>query len=554
MARSSPEIVEIRTYGADGTSQVFPYRPGMVHVVSDKHPKLDVRVRNAPLTVYKKQGKHLRRSLGKWDAQPGAEGACAWQCWSLGEVLARDRRLGRYELRLSNPRGSRLICYVVPERLLEVPDLWAMISTIQDELDFAATWIPSDPSTIRTHTDAEAGSSWSATRALLDAVGHELRAARALSRQPIREHGRVPGVLQLAPEHSLVAHWAVRRQRQLVEQLDRLEPVLDHWQRIIADPMPKNRRPDIEEAVRHTQRLVADALGLRKQLSTLTDVDALSKPVPYGPLVQRDHRLRRLLRAFTPTHRERAALSSAHLSRYPPTSLNDLFELWGATWLVQRFRALGFKGAATWRVADDRLHSCSWHLRRGSVEVFLDFEVHPAWLDISAVPPVHERDLDAVQWAADRHTVDPLRPYLGTRETCSPDYLLRFQGPTGRLLAVGDASLADPAYQQLDSEQSKVTTVASYRRSLYWKADQELVPCHPLGAFVVYPGPTREWADAERQAWSSDVWVLCPRPQVADPEADRRCERMLGLLVDTVSMTSPEPPTDTAQPESPSVD
>ncbi len=256
------------------------------------------------------------------------------------------------------------------------------------------------------------------------------------------------------------------------------------------------------------------------------DSSELNTLVYPTPLFHRDHRLRLLLRAFSPLMSEAIAESEALRSRYPPILLTKLWEFWGAVWLVKVFRELGFTGHCVTepQKAPD---ACSWRLRKGNVQIELDFEAEPNYVDYSRIPPPHERAVPVLEWAALNQEMDLERPFLGLEEKCSPDYLLRITVGDERIFVVGDATLASAEHHSKDP---KPKTVEKYRRTLGWSVDGRIVRCHPMGGFVIFPPPTESWKEFEVLPGAADCVILAPGPR----DAEMARQRLLGLL-DAVS-------------------
>ncbi len=55
------------------------------------------------------------------------------------------------------------------------------------------------------------------------------------------------------------------------------------------------------------------------------------------------------------------------------------------------------------------------------------------------LPPLQERKVPVLEWAARYQQLDEDRPFLGMEIKCSPDYLIRVTTPAGKMLLVGDA-------------------------------------------------------------------------------------------------------------------
>lgn len=55
------------------------------------------------------------------------------------------------------------------------------------------------------------------------------------------------------------------------------------------------------------------------------------------------------------------------------------------------------------------------------MQIEIDFEVEPNFVDYSKIPPSHERAVPVLEWAALNQGMDPERLFLGLEEKCSPD-------------------------------------------------------------------------------------------------------------------------------------
>ena len=198
---------------------------------------------------------------------------------------------------------------------------------------------------------------------------------------------------------------------------------------------------------------------------------------------------------------------------------------------VQNFKSIGFVGVCSSAWALD-LGWCSWRLTRGDVVLELDFEPEPVLVDYASLPAAHARSLPTLEWAARNQTIDADRPFLGMEARCSPDYLIRVSVPGARYLLVGDASLASARHHGKKEEKTdaKPHVVERYRRTIGWSIEDQIVRCHPMGAFVVFPSPSEDWRDFEGLEGASDCTLLCPSPK-GDLEARRRLMGLLSTVV-----------------------
>jgi len=136
-----------------------------------------------------------------------------------------------------------------------------------------------------------------------------------------------------------------------------------------------------------------------------------------------------------------------------------------------------------------------------------------------------------LEWAARNQELDEDRPYFGLEMHCSPDYLLRITTPARKVLMVGDACLASSKHhgKKKDKSDTKPHIAELYRRTIGWLAEGEVIGCHPLGGFVLYPPPVDAWKDFDRLPAARDCTLLCPRPG-SDPEASHRLEQLLARI------------------------
>lgn len=519
-AGTAARIHRVRITTADNVQEILPFSPDECYVITDRHPFLEFEVEGPPLIAPRTE-----RSSHSFERVPSTNGIY-WQKWLLGSTLSADRRMGRFELPLQAPTGLVLQCYVVPAKLLDVADLWSMSEDVERELDYPAAWDPVPSSRVRSYVKEGRTAPRSRMADLLNTVRHELASARSLRREPPYEPG-CRGLVSV-PEVALVSQWALRRGAALAQMETRLAEQIATLHGRRAEHSPQKRLNDYIQALDERERQLAELRSLRPQVMHLIDRDELYVPIPLGPIVQRDHRMRGLLVAFSPPISKVVSEQVSAWSHYPPVSLNDLFECWGSVWIIDQLRRLGFAGQADLALGIDELDGCSWTLRRGPFEVVLDYEPHPAQLDFGALPSIEEREVTAVEWAITRQYTTPERPLFGSEKRCSPDYVLRIRGPGGVALAIGDACLADPGHHQEDD--AKAHVLKEYRRTILWRADGRIIRCDPFGAFVLLPGPAAGWANLESRLRRLDVWHFYPQPRAADPACPRFAQFIERLL------------------------
>lgn len=510
-----------------GLATEYPWSPDACYLLGDDYPFLDVLVRGHRLKA-NTAVKLLERG------EPAPDGA-VWQRWDLEADLARGRRFAEVTLPLRVPKASTLRCYVIPTQLLDVSDVLAMLAEIESELGMAQAWDRQAKRSDRAWSRRERGVR-TAPELLVALVETELRAARDLRRRPFQELGLHARRGVPLSENALVSHWAARRQQHLQAATTSVDEQRRHATRRNSEHRAQARNDMARDEIVRLARVAQELLAARLALTPFITPLELGTGVSPGPSFQRDHRLRRLLRAFAPPEAECVSPVEAPRSQYPPVFLNHLWELWGAVWLARQLRTLGFEGGITVRGSPVPL-SCSWDLRKRDVLLQLDYEPNPVLLDPSALPPAHERTMPALEWAAKRQLLDEERPFLGMEQRCSPDYILRVTTPSQRLLVVGDGCLASPGHHGKRKANPKPQTVEHYRRTLGWAVDGRVVRCHPMGGFVLFPPPEEAWAPFEKLENAPDCTLLCPSPRHVTG-ASRRLENLLHALAPEVSWQS----------------
>lgn len=525
MALARSEIEVVRVMGEDGVAVEYQWDSSTWYMIRDDCPYLDLLVRG--FHAQTREGPKLEAL-----AEAAPEGKC-WQRWNLETDLARNRRFGEITLALKVPKDSMLRCYVVPTLLLSYRDVIAMIEDIESELGVSATWDLMTERPDRSWSRRSNSGGPITPTELVQIVDDELRFALSIRRDPFTELGPRSRRDMPLPENAIVSHWAMRRHSQLRQSADLVIRKLRLLREKAARKNPDGRLKKINDEISILDSLGRKLVELQGVLSLIgNDVELLTGIYP-SPVFQRDYRLRQLLRAFAPRFSEALSAVESSRSHYPPVYLNALWELWGAVWLAKEFRSWGFTGTC---LVDsiDMLKSCSWQFQRGEVVLDLDYEAEPALIDYERIPPVHDRGVPALEWAALSQKFDEDRPYFGSGLRCSPDYLIRITSPAGRYLMVGDACLASPKHHGTppDRLDAKPYTVEHYRRTVGWATKDQVVRCHPLGGFVLFPPPAAEWAYLQQLPGASDCTLLCPHPQ-SQNEAG-------GRLAHLISMISPE--------------
>ncbi|MER9304371.1 hypothetical protein [Mesorhizobium sp. M0496] len=524
MAVNQTTIEEVRVRDADGTGVKYPWKPDACYLIRDDHPYLDFLTRGHPA-----QPSHRETKVSKLSEL--CEDGMQWQRWDLSEELSRQRRLGEVSAVLKFPKDSVLRCYVIPTALISYRDVVAMAEDIESELGFAAVWDMLADRPGRTWSRPVSGPRSSTPAEIMSLLEDEIRAAGSIRNDPFTE--LAPHSRQDVPlaENALVSHWATRRSGQVCDLAKVLQRALETMAAKSGRKNPGNRQTKINAEVERLSSILRGLGDVRTRLAGFVRDIELGTRIHPSPLFQRDHRVRSLLRAFAPTPSEAISEVESARSHYPPLFLNRLWELWGIVWIAKELRRQGFSGLCTVEVVESVKRS-SWHLTRGEVVIELDFEAEPVFIDYDRIPPAHERATPALEWAARHQDLDVERPFIGTELKCSPDYLVRITTPTQKALLVGDACLASSEHHGKSGEitNSKPYTVEKYRRTIGWSTEDQVVRCHPMGGFVVFPPPARAWSSLETIPGASDCTLLCPSPN-GDTEASRRLQVLLKAVM-----------------------
>lgn len=497
-------IEAVRVMGEDGEYVTYGWKSSSWYGIRDDRPYLDILVRgHAALPADKTKLEKL--------ADPAPEGA-NWQRWNFEQEIARDRRFGEISLLLKVPEDTLLRCYVVPTALLSYRHVIAMIEDIESELGVNATWDVIDQRPDRSWSRKGNSGGHLGIQELVNQVEEELRYAYSIRRDSFSELGPRSRRNFPLPENALVSHWAAKRYDMLQQSGDEIAEELQLLKDRDGRHNPIGRLAELRRSIERLGVLSREVAKLKGLLSSFYRNDELQTGIYLSPIFQRDHRLRHLLRAFAPRLSEAISTVESARSHYPPLYLNTLWELWGAVWLAKEFRRWGFTGSCLLNPVN-KLHSCSWRLQRENVVLELDYEAHPTFIDYTDIPPVHQRGMPVLEWAAMNQKFDQDLPYFGSEEKSSPDYLIRISTPAGRSLMVGDACLASPEHHAVKRPQeAKPYTVENYRRTVGWVAQGDVVRCHPMGGFVLFPPPPESWTYLQHIPGVRDCTLLSPNP------------------------------------------
>jgi hypothetical protein len=533
--------IATRNLGAtDDTLHIREHDADEVYHIDDLHPWVHFGVNHAKRPeLGETQPGYLERSVLVSDG-------LTWHRWcplsKKETTLSAERRFGYYEVQFGGAWSGRLRCYVWPARLFNRQQMTSMIRAIVSEVGRPISWERSD-SPVRAYATRTTGGRVEVATLLKQTVD-ELHAVELLQkrRRPREEslqadEGDVGD--RDSPEERLIALWALRRLRQIVDYRHSLERAISLHKDALWEYAGNRQRieehegalaralPTLQAVARTAARVRAIAQGYAQQRG----------PLALAPSMQRDYRLRRLLRAFNaPTH-EWLAEQVSELSTLPPIKAPELFELWGAVHIAKMLRALGWQGgqptirgtSQDWGVS--ALDGCTWRFMKEDEELIFDFSPRPRVIDLVAIPATHARATSTWQWAAEQLGASANVLYALAPST--PDYALRWSRGSRYALCIGDASLADPRHQK----GNKVAKVCEYRREVAWRVEGgKVVTCSLGGTFVLFPGPSSHWDAAVHEAARQDCYALCPEPGVQD-DADtlQKMAHMLAAMRERAS-------------------
>jgi hypothetical protein len=419
----------------------------------------------------------------------------------------------------------------------------SMVDEVEAELGEHIVWTGRSESG-RYHIDKHA-STHGIDHRLLDDIKRELDAAGSLLAQPYHEVAadlriRTSHELQALPENRLLAIWSRRR----LADLEALARGLSAVRKEItaAQTELRGNDPQVRSLKEKADQLREEDVRLRASLSRVTRVWSQSRhldepsAMTLTPAMQRDARLRMLLTGLVSPPRERIAQMESVLSSRSILPPSEMFELWGAVRFVNILRALGWDAAApeaegpSVRGLGVGFLRCSWWLRRDHETIHFQLTPRPQLVDLATVPPPGQRPVGALEWAAIARLGNA--GGLVCSKPATPDYALILTRGAGAALGIGDASLADPEFQ----DGSKVKAITSYRNDLAFKHAQTLVRCAPRGLFLILPGTLdRGWNALLNTANREDCHVLALSP--GGPTEVSQVEPMLEHLRDVARLS-----------------
>jgi len=539
------KLLWIATRALGSTEESFilrEFREDAVYHIDDLHPKLVFGIDSKHLPTIEETEPGFVKKEPDFLKKEKTPSDLFWMSWcpvsKKESGVSAERRFGYYEAELTGSWQGRLRCYVWPAKLFNQVQMMEMLRDLREEFGRPILW-ERTTSPVRAYVTTTPGGRLE-SKNLLDAATADLRAIDQL------HHMRVLGTKERSseadddlwepedtPEERLVALWALRRLEQIADYKYRLDRTCAEHKSAIQDYVGNEWKADehekaLENAKAEMNRTVRLAATIRGVAERYSGVRAGFELVPS---MQRDHRLRRLLAAFAPAKREWIADRVTRLSTLPPLKAPDFFELWGAVKIVASLRSLGWLvgppkvsgPAEDWGIAGVR--TCRWEGSKDDERILFEFGPRPRVNDLKAIPQLHERSVSAFTWAASQ-----LSGFEGLYSLApsTPDYALRWWSNTGRMsLAIGDASLADPAHQKGE----KVSVTTKYRREIAWRASENrLVNCSPAGSFLVLPGPAERWAEMAPEAAKQDCYLLCPTPSYSSADFTHRLECLLQSL------------------------
>lgn len=521
-------IVHIATYplGRQGPATISAYRAGAVVCIDDQRPWVLIGVADPSdvilTTIDGGPPQYIVRHDLNSHGRPPAPDLHWWACCPFAasrNVIGSDRRYGDFQIAIDAPVVVRLTCVVWPAKFFGPNDYQRMLGEIRAEFGWSIEWDDTSD-TVRSRIEEVPGPARFADE--LDDVEYELRARRHWLSHRLDEEldDAAP-----TPEERLIASWALRRATTLAAMVVQLRRFVTE----LAQPAGGARRVPLD----HRERFAA-LLGRAESLSCQMQCLAEGHhrhlgPFALSPAMQRDHRLRRLVRSFAQTSEERwASLVTPALSTAPPLKASHVFELWCAARVVSVLVTLGWtvRARSVRRSQPDGgapVHS-RVELDFGGDSLVVEFQPAIFVPTTEDMDDLHQRARSGVDVLGALHDTDGLISY-GTE---TPDLVLMLsKGDGRRSFAIGDAALSDP---ERGGASDKFEKMIVYRDRIAWRIDGRVIRCAVTGTFVMLPGPVTRWARALRgKAIDSIVVFPAPGPQ-PDTEVMARVAALVELL------------------------
>ena len=526
----TPEDIEIVSSWKQGSPRITKLDASLTHLIRDDRPFLPIRhVRSGKLSV-RHQSEQMAKMSKEELAKYGLEGNWYKLFPMPPKQISQERSFGHVTIELN--QGLDISCYLIPAKLLSVEQVIWMVRDIEAEMDAVPLWALEGSSPLRPyvkHTNLVDNRPFYTE--LIDESTSEYKGAIHLSGQSREEIG--PRMIRMlpTPEEGLRAAWAKRRSHQLKHCIRDLNSDLRDIDSRLSDPRRNHDRESLMQAHNECTNSLKRAQILVRRLNTLISHSPCFS-LQLTPEMQRDYRLRRLLRAFQPRTHEVWQFTHGERSTLPPTRLPDIFEVWVAVMLVQWLTRMGFSKKRMARKSirsRGTLISAEWELQLQNVTAKVQYEPDPPCVD--HVPPLNERSTSALQWAG-------AAPDLGSQlysvdQSSAPDFIIQVSGPNGSAMAIGDATLADPDHTNPRS--SKMQKLSHYRSTIGWSTPPTVTTCHLKGAFVVYPGTEKDWHLLADAAARQDCQLICAHPTEKDKDVPQRFSEMVSALISAVS-------------------
>jgi len=512
-------------YGTPEEQCVLDYPAEGIIPVSDESQFIDLLCTGQRPQIQDKSGEDKKNWKDAITERDETQEEGKWYRFKLEHAFKTYPLLTTVEIPFKVPKNTALRLYLVPSRVFSVADIQAMLEDIREELKVDAAWNPSSPHGRSIVTVNP--SSFELEDALLRAVEVELNAAGLVRRMPYCElNQRVP-----LPENAIVSHWALKRISDLKSlSAEAARNAAAQELRAANSPNDKREEEAKKEAARYRD-LAQEAMRLLSRAARHIDPAELNTPLPFGPAAQRDHRLRRLLRAFAAPSMELPTAQPGREASYPISKYGSIYELWCAVAMVKRLRRAGFSVDLIQATPGIKSRAYQWRCALNDLMITLDFEPLTVPLRFENIPPARRRSVPAWQHEV-QATLQPGQ-FFSCSGKCTPDYLIRIEKKDSATLLVGDASAVNTVdVMGEDSAERKTAKVSEYVRNMGWVRNENVfLRPSPLGGFALHPGAQSAWDDMPVNPSGPDVAVFGFHPgEVGLPGLDAWCEYVLGQV------------------------
>ncbi|MBK7536855.1 MAG: hypothetical protein IPI49_16125 [Myxococcales bacterium] len=508
------------------------YIAGAIYAIDDSHPVVFIsfnqNLKTLPDNITKPSIREIPDSV-----RADSNDRTWWRWTPLGHPkdTGRERRYGHWTIEVSNPK-LKFQCYIFPGLFFTRQAYRRLLDETEETFGVPLEWDQRSHPT-RVAVMKQRGRPSIPER--IETIRSEMNAVEVLERIGILQAESQVTAEQSTEEERLLSLWSFRRLQDLAAmQQELLQGAMNgsdlNQRRIERRSEVKDQRQKDEDAARLLIARIGRVWERRRH-----DLGVFS----LTPTMQRDHRLRRLMQAFSPEVRESWATDErAARSTSPPLKAPDTFELWGAARLVRAACALGWnleRLDIITGMEENGISRASFRFHRDGYSLSLEYKPDIDTRLGQEQPGMHVRRRPLLEVVAS-HLPEETDRLIST-DDLEPDYCIKMAFPEGEAFAfaIGDATLSDPrrAGKREDAVHEKVNKVEKYQRRIVWRRHRQTIECSCT--FVVLPGPHLKWRDAANMNGYDSV-LLFPDPEIeVDLDMRDRLKSVLEIMISSVA-------------------